>query len=222
MVWFALAATVASSVLGGMQQGKQESKQARTAYKNTILQNQAALKQNKLNWLETERALLSLDAQKASLRQQTAKNLALAQRMANQQRGAVQADVAAAGIKGATAEQVLMDVGTDLRERQFENEQQYLNAMQDINMQGVQMIAGAIAGTTQMQQYTAGGLKNRGLEQGLANAAIAMAGQYAQSYYKFGARAPTTPSTRAPSQVSPGAYPQYSSQLNVSGLRYGR
>lgn len=192
MVWMALAASAASSVLGGVLQNKAAAKQTKAA-------NKAALQQNKLNWLETERGLLALEAQRASLRDQTSKSLQLAVRSANQSRGSLSADIGAAGMHGATVDQIMSDVNTDLRERQYEIDDQFNKGLADIDTQGLQMIGAAQAGNVQMQRT-----QKQSLGAMLGPALLNMADVYAQSYYSFGAKSNTRVPTSAPLTTSMG------------------
>lgn len=175
MVWPMLAVTVGSSILSGMMGDKAANKQAKA-------QNKAAMRQNELNWLETEKSALALDAQRASIKQQSAKSLALAVRAANQARGSTVAGLAAAGIKGMTADQLVSDVNRDLHERQFELQEQTRYALEDVDQQQVNMYSAFIAGQAQPVRSQAQGVGAHAFN-GLVNAA----GQYAQAYYGFGA-----------------------------------
>ena len=177
MVWPMLAVTVGSSLLGGLMGDKAASKQARA-------QNKAAMRQNELNWLETEKSALALDAQRAAVRQQSAKSLSLAIRTANQSRGSTITGLAAAGIKGMTADQLVKDVNRDLHERQFELEQQTQYALEDINQQQYNLYSAFIAGQVAPVQA-----QTQGMGSHLMNGMMQAAGQYAGHYYSFGAGA---------------------------------
>ena len=175
MVWPMIGVAVGSSLLTGLMGDAAANKQAKA-------QNKAAMRQNELNWLETEKAALALDAQRASVKQQTAKSLSLAIRAANQARGSTVAGTAAAGIKGMTVDQLVSDVNRDMHERQFELQEQNRYALADIDQQHVNLYSAYIAGQAHPVRSQAQGAGAH-IAQGLINAA----GQYAQAYYDFGA-----------------------------------
>ena len=177
MVWPMLALTVGSSLLGGIMQDKQANKQ-------TKANNKAALKQNALNYLETQKAVLALDAQRAAVRQQATKSITLARRQANQEAGTATASAAAAGIEGMTANQVLGDITRDANEREYEIRNQTRLQLEDIDVQAKQYYSQHFAGLQTMQRSNTPGMGAH-----LLNGAMAAANQYAQAYYSFGAPA---------------------------------
>lgn len=205
MVWPMVAAVAGSALMQGMMANKAEKKAVKA-------QNEAAFKQNMMNWHETQAGLLALEGQRAALRQQTSKNLQLAVRAANQSRGATNADIAAVGIKGNTADQVMNDIERDYQERQFELENQHLYSMHDIDQHGINMIAAAMAGNAPMQRAL-GSTKDV-----IINAGLQAVSTYAGSYFQFGARG-STPVAASPDSF--GRAPQTGAFRGGYGISTG-
>lgn len=170
----ALAIMVGGSVLQGMMGDRAKAKQAKA-------QNKLNLQQNRENFNEAQRTVLSLEVQRAALRQQTAKTLDVANRVARSSKGSLSAAAAASGVKGANVDAIAYDIEADYQERKYENEQQHLYAEYDISNQQTSVLSQARLGMTPMQRSGAVGLGGH-LAAGALNAATVYAGQY----FKFG------------------------------------
>jgi len=174
------------NLLSGMQQRSQ-----------IEAQNEATKAQNRLNAMEAVRSIAGTRLQQAAVRQQTAKDLSTAQRMANMATGQATAQAAAAGVRGATVDAVADDIQIELDRAQAEVQDSAI--MQEFNLN--ERIR-SIAAQTKMNLGRLTEVPSYGsiLFGAVAGGAMSAGSQYAQQYFKFGASA--TPGANLQGQSS--------------------
>lgn len=173
---WALVAYAGVQALQGIMGAKQQNKQIKA-------QNKLDLETNRLNMLEADYAKFALDAQRTAVRDQTAKQLDLANRMRMQSRGSVQAQAAAAGVKGASVEHVVQDIDRDAQERKFELENQHVWSEYDITQQQVNVYGSARAALLRPRRMQS---SSQILMGSVLQAGLNTAGLYANQYFKIG------------------------------------
>lgn len=169
-----LGAQVGMSVLSGVMGNKQQAKQVKA-------QNKQIAKQNQANLLQAEATVLSMEAQRSVLRQQTAKHLALARTAARGSVGGIEAAAGASGIKGATVDAIKNDVERDLQAAEYEAESRYVWSEYDININQQSVLSQSKLGMTPMQSFSPKSLGSM-----VAEGAMQAAGTYAVQYFQFG------------------------------------
>lgn len=167
-----MGAQAGASMLSGLMGDRQAAKQVKA-------QNKQIAKQNTANRLQAEATVLSMEAQRSALRQQTAKYLELAKRTGIASKGGIKASAAASGIKGATVDSILGDVERDLQEKQFEVENAYEWNNYDLHVQQMSVLSQAKLAATPYQSYLGKGIGGHLVDVGL-QAATTYAGQYFQ------------------------------------------
>jgi hypothetical protein len=167
--------STAQNILAGQQQREA-----------TKAQNQATKAQNRINAVEAVRAIQGTRMQAAAVREQAAKDLSTAQRMANMATGQATAQAAAAGVRGATVDAVADDIAIELDRAQAEVQDSAI--MQEFNLN--ERIR-SIAAQTRMNLGRLTKVPSYGniLASAVAGGAMSAGSQYAQQYFKFGASA---------------------------------
>lgn len=173
---WALVAYAGVQALQGIMGAKQQNKQIKA-------QNKLDLETNRANMLEAEYARTALDAQRTAVRDQTAKQLDLANRMRMQAQGGVQAQAAAAGVKGASVEHVVQDIDRDAQERKFELENQHVWTEYDITQQQVNVYGSARAALLRPRRMQS---SSQILKGSVLQAGLNTAGLYASQYFEIG------------------------------------
>lgn len=171
-----MAAYAGVQALQGILGAKQQNKQIKA-------QNKLDLETNRLNMLEADYTKFALDAQRTATRDQTAKQLDLANRMRMQAQGGVQAQAAAAGVKGASVEHVVQDIDRDAQERKFELENQHVWAEYDITQQQANTYGSVRAGLLRPRRVQS---NSQILKGSLLQAGLNTAGMYASQYFDIG------------------------------------
>lgn len=175
MVWPLLlmaGVSAAQSITGGVQQ--------RGVTKS---QNRETAKTNRLNTLEAFQGVSAIEVQRGNIRQQTAKNLNLAGRMADQATSTTTAAAAAAGVKGASVDAVVDDIQRESAEVRTELEQQHVAQEYNLNqrirelMTSTEFNLGSLQKVPSMGSIVAGGVMS---------GALTAASSYAGAYFKFG------------------------------------
>lgn len=176
---FAVAgASALQSLAGGMQQRKQ-----------IEAQNKEIARVNAINTLEAFQGVSAIEVQRGRVRQQTAKNLALVDRRAEEEASSTGAIAAAAGVKGASIDAVRMDIDRAEQEAQFELEQQHVTQEYDLNQRIRELMVSTKNSLGSMQKVPSTGSIIGGA---LLSGALSAGSQYASSFFKFGSTGNTS------------------------------
>lgn len=175
-MWPMLLATFAMSAGQNALQGRQQ-QQA------TIAQNNKIAKADKANVAEAFQAVSSLEVQRGFLRRQTAKDLSLAVRAANEQGSGAEAAAAAAGVKGASVDAVQQEIDQDLTEAQGEMELAHIQGEFNLNQSIRELLTQTRLNLGQLQKVSS---NSTVLGNALVAGAFSAAGTYADQYFKFG------------------------------------
>lgn len=164
--------SAAQGIFGGLQQRQQ-----------IKAQNKLTKEANRRNVLEAFQGVSAIEVQRGQVRTQTAKNLQLAGRMADEVRGSTRAAQAAAGVKGASVDATLDDIDREQAEVSVELQQQHITQEYDLNNRIRELMTGTRAGLGQLQKVPSiGSILLGGLVQGGLSAGSA----YASQAFKFG------------------------------------
>lgn len=167
--------SAAQGIFGGLQQRQQ-----------IKAQNKLTKEANRRNVLEAFQGVSAIEVQRGQVRTQTAKNLQLAGRMADEVRGSTRAAQAAAGVKGASVDATLGDIDREQAEVSVELQQQHIAQEFDLNNRIRELMVGTRAGLGQLQKVpSTGSILLGGLVQGGLSAGSAYASQ-AFSFGSFG------------------------------------
>ena len=167
--------SAAQGIFGGLQQSQQ-----------IKAQNKLTMEANRRNVLEAFQGVSAIEVQRGQVRTQTAKNLQLAGRMADQARGSTRAAQAAAGVKGASVDATLDDIDREQAEVSVELQQQHIAQEFDLNNRIRELMIGTRASLGQLQKVPSiGSILLGGLVQGGLSAGSAYAAQ-AFSFGSFG------------------------------------
>lgn len=193
-MWPMLLATFAMSAGQNALQGRQQQQAA-------IAQNKEISKANAANAAEAFQAVSSIEVQRGFLRKQTAKDLHLAVRAANESGSTVAAAAAAAGVRGASVDAVQQEIDQDLSEAQGEIEQAHINNEYNLNQSIRELLTQTRLnfGSLQNVPSTASILGNA-----LVAGGLSAAGTYANQYFKFGSG--TDNAATKPKPAYRGAY----------------
>lgn len=176
---FAVAgASALQSLVGGTQQRKQ-----------IEAQNKEIARVNAINTLEAFQGVSAIEVQRGRVRQQTAKNLALVDRRAEEEASSTGAIAAAAGVKGASIDAVRMDIDRAEQEAQFELEQQHVTQEYDLNQRIRELMVSTKNSLGSMQKVPSTGSIIGGA---LLSGALSAGSQYASSFFKFGSTGNTS------------------------------
>jgi len=176
---FAVAgASALQSLIGGMQDRK-----------NIKAQNKETARVNAVNTLEAFQGVSAIEVQRGRVRQQTAKNLALVDRRAEEEAATTGAVAAAAGVKGASVDAVRMDIDRAEQEAQFEIEQQHVTQEYDLNQRIRELMVSTKNSLGSMQKVPSTGSIIGGA---LLSGALSAGSQYASSFFKFGSTGDTS------------------------------
>lgn len=176
---FAVAgASALQSLVGGMQQRKQ-----------IEAQNKEIARVNAINTLEAFQGVSAIEVQRGRVRQQTAKNLSLVDRRAEEEAAATGAVAAAAGVKGASVDAVRMDIDRAEQEAQFEIEQQHVTQEYGLNQRIRELMVSTKNSLGSMQKVPSTGSIIGGA---LLSGALSAGSQYASSFFKFGSTGNTS------------------------------
>lgn len=176
---FAVAgASALQSLIGGTQQRKQ-----------IQAQNAETARVNRINTLEAFQGVSAIEVQRGRVRQQTAKNLALVDRRAEEEAATTGAISAAAGVKGASVDAVRSDIDRAEQEAQFEIEQQHITQEYDLNQRVRELMVSTKNNLGSMQKVPSMGNIIGGA---LLSGAMSAGSQYASSFFKFGSTGNTT------------------------------
>lgn len=176
---FAVAgASALQSLIGGMQDRK-----------NIKAQNKETARVNRINTLEAFQGVSAIEVQRGRVRQQTAKNLALVDRRAEEEASTTGAISAAAGVKGASVDAVRSDIDRAEQEAQFEIEQQHITQEYDLNQRVRELMVSTKNNLGSMQKVPSMGNIIGGA---LLSGAMSAGSQYAASFFKFGSTGSTT------------------------------
>lgn len=174
-------------------------------------QNKEIAKANATNVLEAQQAVLGVEVQRAKVRQQTAKDLSLADRMAGEARGTVEMSAAAAGVKGASVDAAVADIAREAGELAFEIDQRHLAQEYNLNQQIVQILKSTQFGLVKSLDVPS----TRDIVMGgLVSGAMSAASSYAGSYFQFGSSGSTA-------LQSAGTYGNTGIKVNTAGFRAG-
>lgn len=164
--------SAAQSALGGMQQRAQ-----------TKEQNKLTAAANYRNTLEAFQGVSAIEVQRGMVRTQTAKTLALADRMVDEATGTTRAVQAATGVKGASVDATLADIEREQGEVTYEIQQQHINQEYDLNNRIRELMTSTIAGLNQLQKIPS----VRGIVLGsLVQGGLSAGSAYASQAFKFG------------------------------------
>lgn len=167
--------SAAQGIFGGLQQRQQ-----------IKAQNKLTKEANRRNVLEAFQGVSAIEVQRGRIRTQTAKNLQLAGRMADEVRGSTRAAQAAAGVKGASVDATLDDIDREQAEVSVELQQQHTAQEYDLNNRIRELMTSTRAGLGQLQKVPSiGSILLGGLVQGGLSAGSAYASQ-AFSFGSFG------------------------------------
>ena len=170
---FAVAgASALQSIIGGMQNRK--------AVK---AQNKETTRVNTINTLEAFQGVSAIEVQRGRVRQQTAKNLSLVDRRAEEEAATTGAVAAAAGVKGASIDAVRQDIDRAEQEVQFEIEQQHITQEYDLNQRVRELMVSTKNNLGSLQKVPSMGSIIGGA---LLSGAMSAGSQYASSFFKFG------------------------------------
>lgn len=170
---FAVAGMSAlQSTLGGLQSREQ-----------IAAQNDAIAEANYRNTIEAFQGVSAIEAQRAQLRQQTAKTLDLAGRRAAEEASATGAMAASAGVKGASVDAVQDTIARERQDAEFEIASQYSSQDYNLNQQIRELVTGTRLNFAQMQKVPSIGST---ISSGLTSGALSAGSLYAASYFKFG------------------------------------
>lgn len=170
---FAVAgASSLQSLLGGMQQRKQ-----------IQAQNKEIARVNQINTLEAFQGVSAIEVQRGRVRQQTAKNLALVDRRAEEEASTTGAISAAVGVKGASVDAVRADIDRAEQEAQFEIEQQHITQEYDLNQRVRELMISTKNNLGSMQKVPSMGNIIGGA---LLSGAMSAGSAYASSFFQFG------------------------------------
>lgn len=176
MALLALLAIGGLSAAQGIFSGLQQRRQIKA-------QNKLTKEANRRNVLEAFQGVSAIEVQRGRVRTQTAKNLQLAGRMADEARGSTRAAQAAAGVKGASVDATLDDIDREQAEVSFELQQQHIAQEYDLNNRIRELMARTRAGLWQLQKVPSiGSIIIGGLVQGGMSAGAA----YARQAFPFG------------------------------------
>ena len=176
---FAVAgASTLQSLLGGIQDRK-----------NIKAQNAETARVNRINTLEAFQGVSAIEVQRGRVRQQTAKNLALVDRRAEEEASTTGAISAAAGVKGASVDAVRADIDRAEQEAQFEIEQQHVTQEYDLNQRVRELMVSTKNNLGSMQKVPSMG---NIIGSALLSGAMSAGSQYASSFFKFGSTGTTT------------------------------
>ena len=176
---FAVAgASALQSLIGGTQNRKQ-----------IEAQNKEIARVNAINTLEAFQGVSAIEVQRGRLRQQTAKNLSLVDRRAEEEAATTGAVAAAAGVKGASVDAVRMDIDRAEQEVQFELEQQHVTQEYDLNQRIRELMVSTKNSLGSMQKVPSTGSIIGGA---LLSGALSAGSQYASSFFKFGSTGDTS------------------------------
>jgi hypothetical protein len=175
-MWPMLLATAGMAGMQSLGKGRQ-------AQMDTWKQNTETAGTNVINGMQALRTIQSLEVQRGAVRQQTAKNLHLAERAAFEAEGTAGAVIAATGIKGASVDAVMSDIDRELGEVNGELQMQHIAEEFNINQQIESVSWGAQFGMAPLLRN----ISNKEVWQAAAGSAIMAAGSmYANQYFKFG------------------------------------
>ena len=174
----AAGASTLQSLIGGTQQRKQ-----------IEAQNKEIARVNQINTLEAFQGVSAIEVQRGRVRQQTAKNLALVDRRAEEEASTTGAISAAAGVKGASVDAVRADIDRAEQEAQFEVEQQHVTQEYDLNQRIRELMVSTKNSLGSMQKVPSTGSIIGGA---LLSGALSAGSQYASSFFKFGSTGNTS------------------------------
>lgn len=178
----ALFAVAGASALQSLIGGKQQQKQIKA-------QNKEIARVNAVNTLEAFQGVSAIEVQRGRVRQQTAKNLSLVDRRAEEEAATTGAVAAAAGVKGASVDAVRMDIDRAEQEAQFEIEQQHVTQEYDLNQRIRELMVSTKNSLGSMQKVPSTGSIIGGA---LLSGALSAGSQYASSFFKFGSTGDTS------------------------------
>lgn len=182
--------SAAQGIFGGLQQRQQ-----------IKAQNKLTKEANRRNVLEAFQGVSAIEVQRGQVRTQTAKNLQLAGRMADEARGSTRAAQAAAGVKGASVDATLDDIDREQAEVSVELQQQHVAQEYDLNNSIRELMVGTSAGLGQLQKVPSTGSIILG---GLVQGGLSAGSAYATQAFHFGSfgRTSTTGGTYGQSGVA--------------------
>lgn len=176
MVWPMLLATAGMAGMQSLGKGRQ-------AQMQTWKQNTETAGTNVINGMQALRTIQSLEVQRGAVRQQTAKDLHLAQRAAFEAEGTAGAVIAATGIKGASVDAVQSDIDRELGEVNGELQLQHISQEFNINQQIESVAWGARFGMSPLMRNIS---SSEVWKAAAGSALMAAGGMYANQYFKFG------------------------------------
>lgn len=178
----ALFAVAGASALQGLLGGMQDQK-------NIKARNAEIARVNHINTLEAFQGVSAIEVQRGRVRQQTAKNLALVDRRAEEEAATTGAISAAAGVKGASVDAVRSDIDRAEQEARFELEQQHITQEHDLNQRVRELMVSTKNNLGSMQKVPSTGNIIGGA---LLSGALSAGSAYASSFFQFGSTGSTT------------------------------
>lgn len=164
--------SAAQGIFGGLQQRQQ-----------IKAQNKLTAAANQRNVLEAFQGVSAIEVQRGRVRTQSAKDLELAGRMADEARGSTRAAQAAAGVKGASVDATLDEIDREQAAVNVELQQQQINQEYDLNTRIRELMTQTQAGLGQFQKVpSVGSIILGGIVQGGLSAGAA----YASQAFQFG------------------------------------
>jgi len=184
MLLLAFGTTAASQMMKGQEQKRALELQQR----QMEFQNEMTAGTNTRNAQEALRTIAGVRMQESQMRQQAARDLSTAERMANMARGEQTAMAAAVGVKGASVDAVASDIEVELdrarREIQDTGVTNAFNANERVRSIAVQtnLNVGRLLDPSSVNVPST----SRIIGQAALAGAMSAGSTYAQNYFKFG------------------------------------